>query len=299
MAIAQYATPANHKSTNVRPTTVKLHAIRALMFAASAVAPGRMGRWSAELFLTPRRRPAERHLVEPDAEATSVAVPGWPGLSVRAWGQGPVVLAVHGWEGDHRQFGAFVAPLLAHGFRVVAVDLPAHGASAGRQVTIPEMGHAVAAVAEAVGPVHGVIAHSVGSAATVLALSDGLDVGRVALVAPPARAEVFVRGVADMLGLAMGGRRAMLHEVQRRAGVPFDRLDGPRLAATMTIPALVLHDRGDQQVPSADGKAIAEAWPDARLHLTDGLGHNRILLDPDVVTAVADFLAEPAPPETP
>lgn len=264
------------------------------MFAASTVAPGRTGRWSATQFLTPRRRPADRYLVEPEARATSVAVLAWPGLSARAWGQGPVVLAVHGWEGDHRQFGGFVSPLLARGYRVVAMDLPAHGASAGRQVTIPEMGRAVAAVAAAVGPVHGVVAHSVGCAATALALADGLNLGRVAFVAPPARADVFVRGVAELLGLAPGGRRVMLNEVERRAGVPYGQLDGPRIAATMSAPALIVHDRGDQQVPAADGTAIAEAWPDARLHLTDGLGHNRILLDSAVTTTVADFLAQPS-----
>lgn len=263
------------------------------MFAASSVAPGRTGRWAAELFLTPRRRPAERYLLEPAAGSSSVAVLGWPGLSARSWGQGPVVLAVHGWEGDHRQFGAFVPALLARGLRVVGIDMPAHGASAGRQVTIPDMGRAVAAVAEAVGPVHGVVAHSVGSAATVLALANGLDLGRVVLVAPPARADVFVIGVADMLGLGAGGRRAMLNEVQRRAGVPFDRLDGPRMVSSMTAPALIVHDRGDQQVPVADGTAIAAAWPGAELHLVNGLGHNRLLLDSDVVTRVADFLAAP------
>ena len=294
MSIAQHTTLANYKSTNVRPTNLTHRAIRMAMFAASTVAPGRTGRWSAEQFLTPRRRPAERYLVEPDAPAATLAVPDWPGLSARAWGRGPVVLAVHGWEGDHRQFGGFVAPLIERGYRVVAMDLPAHGASAGRQATIPEMGRAVAAVAAAVGPVHGVLAHSVGSAATALALADGANLGRVVFVAPPARAEVFVRGVAALLGLAPAGRRVMLDEVQRRAGVPFDGLDGPRLAASMTASALIVHDRDDPQVPAADGMAIAEAWPGARLHLVDGLGHNRILLDSGVVAAVTDFLSAPS-----
>ena len=35
---------------------------------------------------------------------------------------------------------------------------------------------------------------------------------------------------------------------------------------------------------------LARAWPGARLHLTSGLGHGRILRDRGVAQAAADFL---------
>ena len=43
------------------------------------------------------------------------------------WGEGPVVLLVHGWGGWRGQLGRFVAPLVDAGHRVVAVDAPGHG----------------------------------------------------------------------------------------------------------------------------------------------------------------------------
>src|SRR5687768_13117485 len=42
-------------------------------------------------------------------------------------GEGPAVLLVHGWGERAASLGAFVAPLVGAGFRVVGVDLPGHG----------------------------------------------------------------------------------------------------------------------------------------------------------------------------
>jgi hypothetical protein len=53
----------------------------------------------------------------------------------------------------------------------------------------------------------------------------------------------------------------------------------------------VIHDRGDAVVPWQHGQVIAHAWRGAGLLMTDGLGHHRILGDPDVVAAAVAFLA--------
>jgi len=49
------------------------------------------------------------------------------------------------------------------------------------------MARAVSAVGAASGPVHGIIAHSVGCAATTVALTRGLEAGRAVLIASPVR----------------------------------------------------------------------------------------------------------------
>jgi hypothetical protein len=52
-----------------------------------------------------------------------------------------------------------------------------------------------------------------------------------------------------------------------------------------------VHDRHDKEVPYADGARVADAWPAARLHTTESLGHQRILRDPAVVAEVTRFVA--------
>ena len=64
-----------------------------------------------------------------------------------------------------------------------------------------------------------------------------------------------------------------------------------RSAEEETLPAaLLIHDGGDRRVPSWLGARLAAAWPCARLHVTRGLGHHRILHDDGVIAASVDFL---------
>ena len=54
------------------------------------------------------------------------------GLIAWRWGQGPVVLLVHGFEGNRAQFASFVEALVELGFTAVALDVPTYGESAMR-----------------------------------------------------------------------------------------------------------------------------------------------------------------------
>src|ERR687889_951115 len=106
-----------------------LGSIRLFFAVLGRLSPVLAGRLAARLFARPRhhaRPDRERELI---ARGTRVALPD--GLHATAWGAGPTVLLVHGWEGRGAQLGAFVDPLVAAGFRVVALDNPAHGESNG------------------------------------------------------------------------------------------------------------------------------------------------------------------------
>jgi pimeloyl-ACP methyl ester carboxylesterase len=53
---------------------------------------------------------------------------------------------------------------------------------------------------------------------------------------------------------------------------------------------LIVHDLCDREVPWGDGELYARLWNNARLLTTKGLGHNRILDDPEVIEAVLAFV---------
>jgi pimeloyl-ACP methyl ester carboxylesterase len=63
------------------------------------------------------------------------------------------------------------------------------------------------------------------------------------------------------------------------------------VAGKLAARALVIHDRTDHMIPWRQGLRVARAWPKARLLLTHGLGHGRILRDDAVTRAAADFIA--------
>jgi pimeloyl-ACP methyl ester carboxylesterase len=202
----------------------------------------------------------------------------------------PTILLVHGMSGRAGQLGGFAAPLVKAGFRVVAFDAPGHGAAPGRRSSLPEMLWVTEEVAAHLGPLAGIIAHSNGAAATVAALSRGLQVRRVALLAPPTDLEAYLGKVARLLGFGPKVAKGAQTRLEKRYGLPFDALRGTDLARGLAQPSLIVHDNADRVVPTSEGRALADSWPGARLHVTAGLGHGKILRDDSVIARVVDHL---------
>ena len=96
---------------------------------------------------------------------------------------------------------------------------------------------------------------------------------------------------AELLELPVPARDRMRENIERRFGMRFDDLYIPTLVSTLTTPVLIIHDRGDEDIPVAEGRAIAAAWPGAALVETTGLGHHAIMRDVAVAERVAGFIA--------
>jgi pimeloyl-ACP methyl ester carboxylesterase len=295
---------AAKKSTIVRVyVQVATRSVRALFWVLERVAPGLGARWAERRWFTlPRARPAAspaRTGAAGGGTAFEVTVDGRR-VRGRRWGSGPLVYLVHGWGGSARQLDPLVDPLVRAGFSVVSFDAPSHGASdpgAGgpRSGTIPEASRALLAVVARHGPAHGVVAHSLGASAAAIALRDGLRTSRMVLIGPLAHPAPYTHVFAERLGFGERIRPRMVARIERRVGLPMAHFDVPGLARQVATPKLlVVHDRDDQETSWSDGRAIAGAWPGARLLTTDGLGHRRVLRDPEVVTHVVGFLRDAA-----
>lgn len=218
------------------------------------------------------------------------------GTALEGWevGRGPTVLLVHGWGGRSTDLVGVADALAAAGFRAVAADLPAHGRSPGRRTNLVELGHAVRALGHHLeatdGPLHGAVTHSLGGAATVLALRDGLHLPRLALLAPPRRLERAVSTFVAQAGLSPALHQALRALLEQRfgAGVWEDlAVDG--IAGTLRTDALVVHDAQDAQIPVEDARVVATALR-GKFVETEGLGHSRILIDRDVLRRVVRHL---------
>jgi pimeloyl-ACP methyl ester carboxylesterase len=283
------------KSTNVRNVRAGApRLLRAGVSALAAVSPGVAASAVAPLFF---RAPPRRGRPDPERQALArgdrvVLGAGRDRIVAWRWGDGPAVLLAHGWGGCAGQMTPLVGPLLDAGFGVVAHDAPAHGESPGRTASIPVFADAIARVSRAVGPLHGVIAHSMGGAAFTLAASRGLSARRAVFVGPPSDAAAWFRGFVRWLALPAAAEPALRARVEAIAGERLDRLNSAVLGPRMKVPLLVLHDRQDREVPIEDGERVAREAADGRLVVTDGLGHRRILRDPGVAGQAVRFLAE-------
>ena len=266
-----------------------LASIRLFFAVVGRLSPALAGRLAAKLFARPRRHPRPARERELIARGTRIALPD--GLHATAWGAGPTVLLVHGWEGRGAQLGAFVDPLVAAGYRVVALDGPAHGDSPGVTTTGPEFARALVATRDAVGPLAAIVGPSFGGFTSLLAVSRGLPTARVVTIGTPASVPEVLRDFLRMIRLPDRALPSMIAALEARVGAPMASFEVEAFAPTVHVPVLVVHDTGDREVPYDDGRRLAEVFG-ARLLTTNGLGHRRILYAPDVVAAVVEFIEE-------
>jgi len=218
--------------------------------------------------------------------------------AVTAWrlGEGPALLLAHGAFDDHILWAPMMAAATARGHSIVVLDMPGHGHSvdAKRGVDIGEA--AILSVAEALGPVHTVMGHSIGAVAVIRALSAGLSARKAVLFAPalPTRWDLWILErtiVAPEDAPAIAIARAREHLQAPPTGAQFD-FDVEASARGLDMPALLAHCRDDPHWSWRTAEIIASQWPGARTHYADGLGHRGVARDPDVIKAALDFVEQ-------
>ena len=289
---------APQKSTNGRSFYWYLAPLRGLFRVFCLVAPHAAARVALRLFRTPHRHstpPRENAWME-SAESFGFEV-GDEQLTAWAWGEGPVVLLAHGWEGRGSQMGAFAQPLVEAGFRVITFDGPGHGRSTGRRSSVPEFAEAIAVLAEKVGPVHAIVTHSFGGAATGWAARQVHLADRLVFVAPPGDLDEYVTFFSDLLGLSSNVRQEMVSLLERRFHLHWEEVRFATLTPVEGVDLLVIQDRDDKDSKFSNGVEVAAAWPGSRFYPTSGQGHRRILRHPEVIEQVVGFLTD-SPAET-
>jgi len=268
--------------------------LRAALKLSAVVSTEFTGRWVNRLWFQSQRfpQPAREKTWLASAQRLTLTHRDRP-LAVCSWGEGPTVLLVHGWHGRGAQLGAFAAPLVTAGYRVLAFDAPAHGRTPGHATDLPEVSEALLTVANAHPPLHGVIAHSFGTVATLHAITQGLAPQRMAALCAPSSIEFLMESFAARLELPASVMAVHRRLMEARFGADLWRRFSPtEVAHRLDIPALLVHDKQDHDVPFQEGEALARVWPGASWLPTQGLGHRRILRDPDVIARVVAFMAD-------
>ncbi len=170
----------------------------------------------------------------------------------------------------------FVVPLQEAGFRVLAFDAPAHGASPGRMTDALQYGEAIRVAIENNNPVVGVIAHSFGATSMLLLLAEepGLAI-KAAVVNSPPELSVLIDIFADMLEFPESVLNGLRRNIQSRFGRPVEYFSLKNHIQSVTTSGMVIADRNDTLARFEDTQYLASKWPGARLLVTDGFRPTR------------------------
>lgn len=260
-----------------------------------AVAPGWVTAAALRLFFTPLPwKLAARKQIPSRWAATEWPFEGVALVAYRRRGLGtgrPPVLLVHGWAGSGAQLLHLGDALADAGYDPVLLDFPAHGRSGGWHSTLPQFVRAIHAATARLGPLHGVVGHSLGGIAAMHALARGLPARALVLVAPSAPPALFLRWFAHSFGLSDAVPDAMRKRIEAREAVALEHFEPEWLGPRIRQRALVIHDRQDRVAPFSAAERVARWLVDGRLLPTEGLGHARVLKDRNVALEVVAHFA--------
>ncbi|MEV7277439.1 alpha/beta hydrolase [Streptomyces sp. NPDC093111] len=272
---------------------------RTTLNATAYVAPGPTGRAVFHLFVRPLGRPRVKPAEEPlmgSARVDRIRV-GRKEAVTYVWGDGErPVLLVHGWTSRASRLAAFAEALLARGYSPIAFDAPGSGEAAGRASNILDYRAIIRELHSRHGDFDAVVAHSFGALASLFALRDGVRTKRFVGIAGVGSFGLLTASFQAMTGFGERALATMRRHVERRLapeepGV-WGHFDASWRPEDLGAPLLLIHDETDDMVPLAHAHALRDAHGDrARLVVTQGLGHRRVLIDPQVVAQVVEFVA--------
>ncbi len=140
--------------------------------------------------------------------------------------------------------------------------------------------------------------HSLGGAAVALAMKQGLPSENAVLFGAPADPTAYFDLFLGRIGIPERIHPLIKNDVERRYGFEWKQFavsPPKRDTGEPDLPALIVHDSADADVDVANARRIADAWPGAQVMTTQGLGHQRILRDAEVVRSVVSWLSRGAP----
>jgi pimeloyl-ACP methyl ester carboxylesterase len=257
--------------------------LRRFFAFVQALSPSLAGKLALRMFLTPPRRrldPDDAPIVA-QAVRTTVSI-GRDAFTMWQWGEGsPVVVVIHGWGSHAARFGNFIAA-------------PAHGQSPGKTSDLPRFRDSLAAVLRAHQPVHAVIGHSLGGAATltVLAETKGIHPRKICIFGVPADMDYILESFGIMLSLRSRALESLRARFAKQFGHTAREISLAAAAPHVHIPVLVVHDEDDNVAPIEQASSVTSLIAGATLLRTRGLGHSGGLRDAATIEKVVAFLRE-------
>ncbi|MCK6691392.1 MAG: alpha/beta hydrolase [Thermoanaerobaculia bacterium] len=265
-----------------------------LLNTLASISPGLAGRISFLLLGMPQRKKQKQEeqafLATADLHFETI---NGDKVAVYHWGfRGPVVLLAHGWESHAGRWRKIAPPLVQAGFQVVAVDAPAHGRSSGRRFTMVRYADILRALLQRFGPIHALVAHSVGGAAGIWAMgtvSPALRPQKAVILASFSHLQTIMDGARQKVGASDALMAAMDAEIERVTGARIAHYSLMRQAEKLgDVDALLIHDRKDRVTAVQESEKLHRSWPGARALFTEGYGHG--LTAPAVTETVLDFV---------
>ncbi|MFH6988557.1 alpha/beta hydrolase [Flavobacterium collinsii] len=250
--------------------------------------------YAAKLFTTPIKHKVPKRELEMEQKSIqkTIYVPAI-NKSVVTYEYGKSdhkILLVHGWSGRGTQLFKIEDELLKNGYSTVSFDAPAHGKSEGKSTIMSEFIASILEIEKQFGPFEFAIGHSLGGMSVLNAIKDGLQVKKAIIIGSGDIVQDILDDFVAKLELKQEISERMRAHFEEKYQVKMDDFSAYKAAKKVKIPVLVIHDHDDPEVSVKAGIHIHKQLENGTLHLTEGLGHRKILGNQNVIKKTLDFI---------
>jgi uncharacterized protein len=239
--------------------------------------------------------PADLGLPEERVHLESVNGTRLHGWFIPVDGTAPAVIVLHGWGSNSSLMLPLAPHLHAAGFHALFVDARNHGlsehdsfSSLPRFAEDLEVAAAWVQAKPSVSSV-GVIGHSVGAGAAILAASRGDLLDAVVSVSSFAHPGDMMRQQMDRM--PRPARFVILEAVQRMIGFRFAEIAPRNRIALVDVPVLLVHGDADDVVPIASMGELSAANSRVETLTVPGGGHSDLAPFEPYIGEIIDFLS--------
>lgn len=249
-----------------------------LAVGAALAAPSLLKR----VFAVPQRALPDTKPQDFDLEGEQVWIDGPNDKRLHAWfipaeTTAPAVVILHGWGGTGADLLPLAPGLHELGMHSVFLDARTHGLSDDEDfMSMPRFAEDLETALAWLGDrddvtTIGVIGHSVGAAAAILAASRNPNIDAVVAVSSFAHPEELMwRAIPYPAPV----KWTMLRMIRQMIGVSFDDIAPRNRIADVRAPVLLVHGEDDDVIPVDDAYSIHENLPSSRLIIVPGGKHS-------------------------
>ena len=205
---------------------------------------------------------------------------------------GHKVLFVHGWNGRSSQFYRIIELLSDEGYDITAFDLPGHGRSTRSTTNLPEITDLLSEITKSRGPYDGIVCHSFGGVAALNSVRHGASCEKLVLISPGIyEIKPMFKTFVGLFGLDEEYYADRLFGLAESLyGTNPGNFGLERFSKQIETETLIIHCEDDKEALKEIAITLHGDMKNSTLHLTEGLGHRRILRDEKVAKMVLDFL---------
>ncbi|RKS42719.1 pimeloyl-ACP methyl ester carboxylesterase [Gillisia mitskevichiae] len=261
----------------------------------TAISPFIASRFAARLFFTPfkYKTPSREKEMDQNSIQEKITVPAINReIVVYHYGESQKkILLIHGWSGTGTQMAIIAKELVRKGFSILSFDAPGHGKAPGKISMMPFFIESIHHLEKTYGPFHAAIGHSLGGMSILKAIKDGLKVNKLVVIGTANSVTHITKDFAQNMQLNEKVAIKMKSYFDTKFGEDMDNYSGAISAEEVKIPSLVIHDEDDVDVHVSSAYEISKNLENSQLYITKGLGHRKILGDPEVINKITTFIA--------